>query len=169
MICPQTALGRLEDLKKKELARAADCMAINKRSILVRQLQARNVAETSAANEAVGNLVENEEYAMAVWLYRRARVTVLNMEASCSPLNICLIALRVIIQLQGKKASGEDEDDDGDDNNDDQMEFFQAFAAIGEKRDQGFIFQLADRAGDMAKDDNFTEEILRKVADGHIN
>ena len=89
------------------------------------------------------------------------------MEASCLPLNLCLIALRVIIKLQGKKAPGEDEGND--DKDDDTMEFFQAFAVIGEKRDQGFIFQLADRADDMAKDDNFTEEILRKVAEGYIN
>lgn len=49
------------------------------------------------------------------------------------------------------------------------MELFQAFSTVGKRRDHDFIYTLAHKANDMAKDNNLTEEIMTKVAAGYIN
>ena len=149
-----TALGRLKELKKRELSHAADSMSVQERSELIGKLVQQNEDEA---------LAKRTKDKLAVWLYRRSCIAVKNMEAECSPLDICLVVLRVIIKLRGRKGpanSGE---------GDDQMEFFQAFSSIGKRRDTDFIIDLGERTNEMAADENLNKEVLRIIDAGSKN
>jgi len=98
----------------------------------------------------------------ADWLHRRASVAVRNMEAECSALDVCLMVLRQVTKIRGKKEG------DNSSVHADNLMFTDALKSVGKRSDDAFIEELAVRASDMAKDDSFSEETLRKLHEGSV-